>query len=327
MRRAFSLPLLDGFLTETTLNRVDHCGVFLSGRRTRYDRRAAVADVFSEIWEKQRLEHNARVEAQRKLMASEAYQSELKFIGRMKFDVIRVLQLCLAYSSRDSEFSENSIVVRSTDDLAQSIMAVWRLAQDGLIAPIKRELRYVLESVVKHLYVDQQMWSRNPTPTLAERLTFLHDNVDPSKIDVRDLLKLEALHPDDAKQLIDELYDTYRDCCAYVHVSRRQIEERLELALKDRSLGFETPEELRKIGRLMFRTFDIALALYFHGYGLTMSGDIFIEVLDDLPEWKFHKGKYVGVVSAYFDYKHERNMRKYGEARPWSAVGWPPKRL
>ena len=110
-------------------------------------------------------------------------------------------------------------------------------------------------------------------------------------------------------------------------MSRRQIEERLELARKGRSLGFETPEELRKIGRLMFRTYDIALALYFHGYGLSMSGDIFIEVLDDLPEWKFHRGKYVEVVSAYFDYKHERNMRKYGEARPWSPDGWPPKRL
>ncbi len=286
-----------------------------------------MADAFSEFWEKQRSEHDARVEAQQKLIASEAYQSELKFIGRMTFDLIQVLRLCMDYSGRAGEFSENSIVVKSTDDLAQSIMAAWNLVQDGLITPIKRELRYVLESAVKHLYVDQQMWSRQPTPTIAERLTFLQDNVDPSKIDVRDQLKLEGLHPDDAKQLIDELYDTYRDCCAYVHVSRRQIEERLALARKGRSLGFETPEELRKIGRLMFRAYDIALALYFHGYGLSMSGDIFIEVLDKLAEWKFHKGKYVGVVSAYFDYKHERNMRKYGETRPWTPIGWPPKRL
>jgi hypothetical protein len=171
------------------------------------------------------------------------------------------------------------------------------------------------------------MDSRQPTSTLTERLDFLQTNVAPSNIDVRDRLKLEALHFEDAKQLIDELYAAYRDCCAYVHVSRRQIDERLELAEMGRSLGFETAEELRNIGRLIFRTYDIALALYFHGYGLSMSGNIFIEVLDDRPDWKFHKGKYVGVVSAFFDYKHERNMRKFGESRPWSPVGWPPKRL
>ena len=113
----------------------------------------------------------------------------------------------------------------------------------------------------------------------------------------------------------------------YVHVSRRQIEERMVLVEKGRSLGFETDEELGKIGRLMFRVYDLALTLYFHGYDLSMTGDVFIEVLDNMPSWKFHKGKYVSIVSAFFDYKHERNMRKYGEPRPWSPEGWPPKRL
>lgn len=144
---------------------------------------------------------------------------------------------------------------------------------------------------------------------------------------VREQLKLHLFHPDDAKQFIDELYDAYRECCAYVHVSRRQIEERLQLAENGRSLGFETAEQLRKIGRLMFRVYDMALALYFHGYGASMTGDVFVTVLDDLPSWKFHKGKYVKIVSAYYDYKHERNMRKYGEPRPHDAASWPPRRL
>ena len=84
---------------------------------------------------------------------------------------------------------------------------------------------------------------------------------------------------------------------------------------------------MRRIGRLMFRVYDLALALYFHGYSLSLSGDVFINHLDDTPSWKFHKGKYVKLIGLYFDYKHERNMRKYGESRPWSPEGWPPKRL
>jgi hypothetical protein len=146
-------------------------------------------------------------------------------------------------------------------------------------------------------------------------------------MDVREQLKLDLFHPDDAKEFIHELYSAYRECCAYVPVSRRQIEERLQLAEDGRSLGFETADDLRQIGRLMFRVYDMALVLYFHGYGESMTGDVFLNVLDDRPSWKFHKGKYVKVVSAYYDYKHERNMRKYGEPRPHDFASWPPKRL
>jgi hypothetical protein len=284
------------------------------------------SDPLREYFEQKQVEYAAKVKDQQELVASPAYQSELKFINRITNDIIFLLRSCLLYSGRAGKYSEHSLTIRSTDDLAQSVLAAWHLVQQGMINPVKRELRYIIESSVKYLYVDQQTKGAENLAKLTERLYFLDAKVN-SSIDVRDQLKLQALHRSDAKQFIDELYDIYRDCCAYIHVSRRQIEERLDLAEKGRGLGFETAEDLRKIGRLMFRVYDVALTLYFHGYDLSMTGDILIEVLDDLPDWKFHKGKYVRVVSAYFDYKHERNMRKYGESRPWSPEGWPPKRL
>ena len=259
-------------------------------------------------------------------VAGERYQAELRFINRMTDDILKVLYVCLTYSTRAGDESKNSLVIRSIADFGQSVVAASNLAREGLINPVKRELRYVIESMIKYLYVDQKIRKDATVPRLEERLDFLHANVD-STIDARHELELPALHPDDAKQFIDELYDAYRECCAYVHVSRRQIEERMKLADAGRSLGFETADDLRKIGRLMFRVYDIALTLFFHGYHLSMTGDVFINLLDDLPDWKFHKGKYVACVSAYFDYKHERNMRKYGESQDWSPEGWPPKRL
>jgi len=282
--------------------------------------RMSETDPFQEDFEQIKEKNAAKVKAQKELVASPAYQSELKFIERITSDILMLLRLCFIYSGRVSEYSENSLTIRSTDDLAQSVLAAWHLVQQGMINPVKRELRYIIESSVKYLYVDQHAEGIEFLAKLKERLAFLETNVN-SSIDVREELKLAALHPADAKQFVDELYDIYRDCCAYVHVSRRQIEERLNMVEKGRFLGFETAEELRKIGRLMFRVYDVALTLYFHGYDLSMTGDIFIEILDDSPKWKFHKGKYVSVVSAYFDYKHERNMRKYGESRPWSPEG------
>jgi hypothetical protein len=276
--------------------------------------------------EKQCSEIAAKIASQKDLIASPAYQNELKFIERMTNDIILLLRTCLTCSGQAGSYSENSLTIRSTDDLIQSVLAARHLVQQGMINPVKRELRYIIESSVKYLYVDQHTPGIKTVAELTERLAFLEKNVS-SSIEVREKLKLNALHSDDEKQCIDEIYDIYRDCCAYVHVSRRQIKERLDMVESGRSLGLETVEELSKIGHLMFRVYDIALTLYFHAYSLSLTGDVFIFTLDNLPKWKFHKGKYVSVVSAYFDYKHERNIRKYGESRPWSSEGWPPKRL
>ena len=285
-----------------------------------------LAKLDREFWRRLRESAAVRAKAHAEMMEGEGYQAEVKFIRRMTDEIQKRLYVCLTYSTRAGDESRNSLVIRSIADFGQSVAAASHLAREGLINPVKRELRYVIESMVKYLYVDEKIRKDATIPKLEERLDFLHANVD-SSIDVRHQLELPALHADDAKQFIDELYDAYRECCAYVHVSRRQIEDRLKLDAAGRSLGFENADDLRKIGRLMFRVYDIALTLFFHGYDLSMTGDVFINPLDEHPKWKFHKGKYVACVSAYFDYKHERNMRKYGEPRNWSPEGWPPKGL
>lgn len=274
----------------------------------------------------QQAEHQKRIEAQEEVYASKAYQDELKFVARVCHDFIAVIRTATLYSGRMGEYREKSLVLQSSDDLLQSVLASRSLVQGGLITPVRRELRYVIESAVKLLYVDQQTETQDPLTDTKDRLAFLKANVG-SSIDVREDLNLRALHPADAKQFVDELYGAYRDCSAYVHVSRRQIEERLDRAARGQPLGFLQPKDVREIGRLMFRVYDMALTTFFHGMGLPMAGDIFIQILDDQPKWKFHKGKYTAVVSAYFDYKSERNMRKYGEPRPWNPEGWPPQRL
>lgn len=284
-------------------------------------------DPIRDAVEQMKANYSAKVKAQQEVVASSVYQDELKFIERISADVIFVLGICLFYKGRAEEYSENSLVIRSTDDLAQSVLAAQHLVQKGLINPVKRELRYIIESSIKYLYVDQQTKNGRSIAKLTERLDFLDEKVPSSSIEIRKELNLHGFHPDDAKQFIDEINDIYRDCCAYVHVSRRQIEERLKLHEQGQSFGFESAKDLRTIGRLMFRVYDVALTLYFHGYDWAMTGDVFIEFLDNFPKWKFYKGKYVSIVSGYFDYKHERNMLKYGESRPHSPEGWPPKRL
>ena len=113
-----------------------------------------------------------------------------------------------------------------------------------------------------------------------------------------------------AKEFCDELTDVYYKQCAYIHPSQRQIEELVARAESGKPLGFDTAAELRKIGQLMFRLYDMLLILHFHGVGLGLAGDILVQCFDDEPKWKFHKGKYTRRISSYFDYKAERAATK-----------------
>ncbi|HEX3448597.1 MAG TPA: hypothetical protein VHS97_10115 [Isosphaeraceae bacterium] len=103
----------------------------------------------------------------------EPCQAELKFIGSMTGDNLQVLEVCLIYGTRAGEESENSLVIRSIGDFGQSIVAAWNLVREGLINPVKRELRFVIESTVKYLYVDQQIRNGATIPKLPDRLDSL----------------------------------------------------------------------------------------------------------------------------------------------------------
>ena len=65
---------------------------------------------------------------------------------------------------------------------------------------------------------------------------------------------------------------------------------------------------LADINKLIFKAYDMILMIIFHGFGDSMSGDLFIQLFDDNKRWKFHKAKYVKEYSKNFDYKYERNV-------------------
>lgn len=123
-------------------------------------------------------------------------------------------------------------------------------------------------------------------------------------------LCVEALGPAKSKEFASELTDFFYKQCAYVHPSKRQIEEHISLADAGSPMGFESVKSLGEVRQLLIRTFDFLLVLIFHGLGLGVSGDVFTVLLDEDRNWKFHKAKYTKVVSAFFDYKEERKTRK-----------------
>lgn len=193
----------------------------------------------------------------------------------------------------------------STDDLLESAVALPTLTRDGMFNVARRELRYLLEATVKYVYVDQQLGA---DASLDARIRFLGDNakVPRSSIKPIDDVTIRMLKDPDPDPVRSAVKQAFGSLSGYVHPSRGALEERLARGGRGEFSGLEGPRVLEAFNRLASQTLDLVLVLIFEGIGPSFTGDLFIGVFDDLPEWKFHRTKFVPEVSRQFNHKVER---------------------
>lgn len=236
---------------------------------------------------------------------SQHYRQELQYLSDFSSDAIQSIRTIAVYSTRAKYIYDEQLTIHGSDDIIQSIIGLRNLVANGIHNLAKREIRYLIEMTTKYLVVDQETSGNS----LNARSQYLADKIPQSSIEVIDRLTTPFERSLD-KQFKDEVKDLFYKACAYVHPSKRQIDEQLDNYSKGIHIGFETAKMLSDINRLLFRSYDIVLTMLFIGFGQSMSGDLFIEVFDDDPKWKFHKGKYIKEYSKLFDYKTERRSKK-----------------
>ena len=74
-------------------------------------------------------------------------------------------------------------------------------------------------------------------------------------------------------------------------------------------VGFESISDVDHANKLFAQVLDLSLAAAFEAFDVGLLGDVFINVFDDNPQWAFHKTPLIKSISAYFDYKVERQVR------------------
>jgi hypothetical protein len=114
---------------------------------------------------------------------------------------------------------------------------------------------------------------------------------------------------DDTEPLRNAVKQSFGALSGYVHPSRKVLDERLARAERGEFTGFEGPGVLEAFNRLASQTLDLAVVMLFEGIGPSFTGDLFLQVFDDLPEWKFHRTRFTPEISRHFDYKVERQQR------------------
>lgn len=236
---------------------------------------------------------------------SKRFQDATKHLRRIAESFLQGIQMASIASTRDPA-SKNSIILYSLDDLVESAVAIPILADSGIFGSLRRDLRYMLETAVKLVFVDQQH-KRNDS--LDSRIAFFDDTSKVPRSSIRpiDDVALPMLPDPDAFRLA--VKSTFADLSGFVHPSKKQVDQRRARLKRGEYSGYEGPIVIEKFNDLSSRTLDMVFTLVLHGIGVPTAGDIFTVVLDDEERWKFHKTKYTSQVSAFFDYKVERKSK------------------
>ena len=174
------------------------------------------------------------------------------------------------------------------DELIESTVGIVMLSEQGIYNPQKREIRYLIELVIKAVITDFNMMGKS----LDEKLDYLYKVIPNSSIDIIDDFTLPFTKTLNTKYKA-EVKDIFYKSCAYVHPSKKQFSERLKNSKLGNYIGFDTAKMLTVNNKMLFRTFDIILILIFHGFGYSMSRDILLDVFYEDSKWKFHNGRYL----------------------------------
>ena len=258
-----------------------------------------------------------KIEEHAAIRDSPPFRGAVKHLDRLAEDYLLALGAIEWMATRWPLFFEGLITLRVKPRLAESLATALWMVKDGGLDPARRELRFLLESSVKCLWLDKGGPKISGTsPDSA------HDGM---AFDV--VAKAEAL--DDLGQerfgdivaclefgLLDELgarsyrataTDLYRQLSSFIHMTSGNVGRDLDGCARHRAISFESVADVNAFSRLARRVLDVALASHFEAFDPGLVGDILVHVFDDRPRWTFRRARLVGSIDRRFDYKAERN--------------------
>ena len=97
------------------------------------------------------------------------FEGESTYSRRLFEDFLHGWERAAFASTRNRQHFDNTLTFRFADHFLESAVAVVMLTENGMLGPLRRELRFLVEHSVKVTAVDQRM-GRAP---LDERLAYL----------------------------------------------------------------------------------------------------------------------------------------------------------
>lgn len=281
-------------------------------------------DDMKNMLSKIQAEREAKIIEHKEHLESDEYQNSLRLLEVVTFDFIKGMKSCSIYCSRGAEFRNNSLSLSHIDDYFMSAIMILTMLKEGGINTAKREIRYLIDSSMRYLYVDQQLWRGK----LNEKVVYFDKKIDKSNIKYISDIDFHMIGNQTLKKSFGSEYtQNYYKACEYVHASTRQIEERFSLYEQGITIGLERADQLQEVAELLSEAYSTLLVFTFHASGVSTVGDLMLDTLSPQDDWVYNGNKYIAEIDRHFDYKHERKdvLQELEKAR--SKRAWPNKAL
>ena len=242
-------------------------------------------------------EQLARVKEHKKLRESQPYLDAVMQVQRVTLDFVETVRSAWLFAARDPNF-QNHLFWRFIDDLLGSALGVWMTSREGIDTLPRRELRFMLELVIRNAYVDL-VFAKKPKPDtpLETRMAYVEHKLGQDEIGLLGDLPL-TIYWDNPSLLEGEVKRRlYGDLSKYLHPSHEQMERRLALADQGMFFGFETAAELEEFADLLLRTYDVLVAIAFLELGPSSTSDL-LPVFTKRPHWSFSTSRFVSEIVA-----------------------------
>lgn len=145
-----------------------------------------------EAMAKERL---VRIEEHKRLRESQPYVDAAMRVQRATLDFVETVRTAWLFATRHPNF-QKQVFWRFTDDLLGSALAVWMTSREGIDTVARRELRFMLELVIRNAYVDL-VFAKAETP-LDTRMAFVDHKLGKEDIGLLDELPLSIYWADPA---------------------------------------------------------------------------------------------------------------------------------
>ncbi len=225
-------------------------------------------------------------------------------IGQITHEYLAALRFVVAESERDPEFAANHLLSYLAQDFIESAIAITSLASQGLLRPAKRELRFVIESSVKICYIQQKSYSR----LIADKVSEFDRTLSSPSISIKRDLEIDMMPQELRDAFSEEIGRLYGETSGYVHLTPRQIIERIAAVDAGRTVGYESPQEIADLDRLVSRGYAASLALLLHSVPSYVAGDWLVDSDGSSMNSYFLGSRFLAGIDSFFDYKHERRQ-------------------
>jgi hypothetical protein len=264
-----------------------------NGASERRDAEPGVPDPFAAAAQ----ELAARIARYEDERNSDEFEAERRHLRRVTQGFVLAVRSSAVAFTRYPD-GKHWLLKSSMDDFLESSIAIVSLGEQGVFNIGRRELRFMLESVVKCVFVDQQLPGGAP---LGERIALASDpaRVPRSSVDVVDQIACRMVPADELRAAVRSAFGALS---GYTHVSKRQLEERYRRVTRGEFIGFESAATLRAFVRLLVQTYDLVLALVFEGIGPSFTRDLFVQALAEERQWAFRKTPFVAQVAKSVEY-------------------------